>query len=171
MAGNCSSRHRATLGVLLVGPVQRALRRQAHGAQQPAHADHRQGDLELAADHQPHHVPGPQRELEGELSRVGAHDQLIQPGDLRPGQLRWPTRHRPGDQRVPATLPELGQLPVHRLTVQPQRRGHILRVRPGLDLLDRPQSQHLKRPVIQFPAVVLARPRSCQIRATKSIYL
>jgi hypothetical protein len=29
----------------------------------------------------------------------------------------------------------------------------------GLNLLDRPQPQHLKGPMIQFPAVVLAHPQ------------
>src|SRR3954467_291867 len=85
-----------------------------------------------------HNVPGPQRELEGELGRVRADDPLVQPGDLPPGQLRWPTRHRLRDQRVPATFPELRQPPVHRLAVQPQCGSDILRMSAGLDLLDRP---------------------------------
>jgi hypothetical protein len=131
------------LGVVLVGAVQRPLRGQAHGAQQPAHAHHAQRDLELAADHLPGHLPRPQRELERQLPRICTDDQLVQPGDLRPGQLRRPTRHRLGHQRVPATLTELSQPPVHRLAVQPPRASYILRMRAGLDLLNRPQPQHL----------------------------
>jgi hypothetical protein len=51
---------------------------------------------------------------------------------------------------------ELRQPPVHRLAVQPQRGSDLLGMRAGLNLLDRPQPQHLKGAVVQFPAVVLA---------------
>jgi hypothetical protein len=39
--------------------------------------------------------------------------------------------------------------------VQPQRGGHILRMRPFPDLTHRPDPQRLKRLVIKFPAVVI----------------
>ena len=102
-----------------------------------ADADHAERDAELAADHLAHHLPGPQPELEGELRRVRADDPRIEPGDLRPGQLRRPTRHRLRHQRVPPTLAELRQPPVHRLAVQTQRGRDILRMRTRLHLLHR----------------------------------
>ena len=67
-------------GILLVGAVQRPLRRKPELAQQPACRNHRQSHAEFAADHLADHLPGPQRELELHLARIGAHNQRIQPG-------------------------------------------------------------------------------------------
>jgi catechol 2,3-dioxygenase-like lactoylglutathione lyase family enzyme len=63
--------------------VQGSLRRHAQHAQQPADADHRQGDLEFAADPLADHLPGPQRVLELELPRT-YYDRRV---DTPVGQL------------------------------------------------------------------------------------
>ena len=144
------------LRVGLPGPPQRPLRRQPEGAQQPTHADRRQRHRELAADQLPDHVPGPQREPELQLPRIGPGDQRVEPAHLLPGQLRRSTRHRAGLQRVPAALPVLGQPPVDRAPAHAQRRRDIFGMHPRLDRVHRPQPHRLQGPVVQLPAIVLA---------------
>src|ERR1022692_1965064 len=102
------------------------------------------------------HLPGPQRELELHLPRILTGDQTVKPGQLRPGQLRRPARHRLRGQRIFPALAVFRQPPVHRLAVQPQRRGHILRMRAFPDLIHRPDPQYLKRLVVKLPAIVFA---------------
>ena len=75
----------------------------------------------------------------------------------RPDRRR-PTRNRLGSQRIRATLTVLGQPAVHRLSVQSQRKRHILRVRPRAYLLHGPHPQRLKRVVIKLPPVVVPHP-------------
>jgi hypothetical protein len=159
------------LRVGLPGPPQRPLRGQAQGAQQPTHADRGQRDPELPADQRAHHVPGPQREPELQLPRVGPGDQRVEPAHLLTRQLRRPTRHRPRLQRVPAALPVLGQPPVHRASAHAQRRRDVLRVHPGLDRVHRAQSHRLQRLVVQLAAVVLAHTALSQKQKIKSAYL
>ena len=144
------------LRVLLVSAVQGPLRRHSQLAQQPAHADHRQGDAEFAADHLADHLPGPQRELELHLPRILPGDQRIQPRQLRAAQLRRPARHRLSFQCGLAALAVFRQPGVDRLAVQSQRGGHILRMRAFTDLIHRPDPQRLKGLVIKLPAVVIA---------------
>jgi hypothetical protein len=67
--------------------------------------------------------------------------------------------HRGAPDRRPGCSPNLASHPIHRLAVQPQRGRHLLRMRTGLSPLDRPQPQHLERPMTQLPAVVLAHPQ------------
>ena len=110
-----------SLGILLVGPIQRPLRGQ------PMVRSSRPTLTTLSA------TLNSRRITWRTMSRVHSANskqnwagseptiQLVQPGDLRPGQLRRPTRHRLGRQRLPAALPELRQPPVHGLAVQPQR--------------------------------------------------
>ena len=144
------------LGVGLPGPPQRPLRRQTQGAQQPAHADRRERDLELAADQGAHHVPGPQRELELVLTRVRPHDQGVQGAHLLAGQLRRPARHRPRPQRVAPALAELRQPAIDRAPRHPQRGRHVLGMHPRLHRVHRPQPHLFHRPVIRLAAVVVA---------------
>jgi hypothetical protein len=47
------------VGVVLVGPPQRPLRRQTQHMQQPTDTDHRQRHRELAADQRTHHLGRP----------------------------------------------------------------------------------------------------------------
>jgi len=141
--------------VLLVGPVQRPLRGQPELVQQPAHTHHRQPHVELAADQLADHLPRPQRERKLQLPRISPDDQRVQPAQLLPGQPRRPPGHRPRPQRVLPTFPVLGHPAVHGAPGHSQCGGDILRMCPGLDLLDRAQPQHLQRLVVQLPAVVI----------------
>ena len=125
----------------------------------PAHADHAQSHTELAADHLAHHLPCPQREFELQLAGIAPAITPYSRDNCGGGQLRRTARHRPGLQRVLATLTVLRQPPVHRLAVKSHRRGHILRVRARPDLLDRPHPQHLERLVIQLAAIVFTHAR------------
>src|SRR5881392_1687120 len=97
-------------------------------------------------------------------------DQRIQPGQLRPGQLRRAARHRPGLKRVFPALAVFRQPPVDRLAVQAQCRGNILGMRAGPDLLHCPDPQHLERLVIELAAVVVAHAPLSQITRSKSSY-
>jgi hypothetical protein len=135
--------------------VQRPLRRHPELAQKPPDADHRQGDAEFAADHLADHLPRPQRELELHLPRILPGDQRIQPGQLRAAQFRRPAGYRLSLQRVLTALAVFRQPGVDRLAVQPQRGGHILRMRAFPDLTHRPDPQCLKGLVIKLPAVVI----------------
>lgn len=87
------------LAVLLVSPVDRALRRHAYLRQQPPRRHDRQAHAELAADQLADHLPRLQRELKLQLPRVAAHDPVPQLPHLQRLQPRRPSRYRPGQQR------------------------------------------------------------------------
>src|SRR6266536_2697522 len=77
------------LGVLLVGAVQRPLRRQAELAEQPADADRRQPYTEFSADEVADHVTGPQGKRKPQLAGVVADDQRVEPLQLGAGEFWW----------------------------------------------------------------------------------
>jgi hypothetical protein len=91
----------------------------------------------------------------------------VQEGDLLPRQFRRPTRHRLRLQRILTALAKLGQPAINSLAVQPQCLSDLLRMDPGPDLLHRTHPQHLKRLMIQFPAVVIAHTQIVPDHTTK----
>ena len=85
MAGYSLSFQAAHLRLVgLPGPPQRPLRRQAEPVQQPAHRRGRHLHAELAADQLPDHVPGPQREVERQLTGVLTGDPAPRPAASAP---------------------------------------------------------------------------------------
>src|SRR5215471_16449557 len=67
-----------SLGVLLVGAVERLLRAQAHAPEQAPHRTLAEADLPLAPDQLLDHRPRPEAVREAELQRVLSDYQLVQ---------------------------------------------------------------------------------------------
>ena len=152
------TRHR--LGILLVGPVQGTLWRQAELAQQPTHADLRQPYAELAADQLADHRAGPQRERELQLAGVVADDQCVDPLQLGAGQRGRPAGDRAGLERRKASLAVFRQPAIDRRPRHPQPRGNVFGIGTLLDLADRADPQLFQGLVVELAAVVVAHART-----------
>jgi len=91
------------LRVLLVGPPQRTLGAQTQLLEQPVDRGAAELHPELPGHHLPHHLAGPQRELELHLHGVLHGDGLIQPVHGLAVELALLAAALPGFQRAGAT--------------------------------------------------------------------
>lgn len=111
--------------ILLIGAVQRPLRRHADPRQQPPDRYPRQVDAELGQDKLPHQVTRPQRVFQPHLAGRAVEDERVQPRQMLISKLRRPSRRRGNHQRVNAASP-IQCLPLeHGRPLGPQRRHHV----------------------------------------------
>jgi hypothetical protein len=123
--------------VLLVGPVQRPLRRHPQLFQDAPDGDQRHGHPEPLADQIPDDLAGPQRRREAVLPRVVALDQRIQTNHLLIRQRRRPARGKLRGQRRQPAVP-IFPLPLeHRGPTHVHDFGNLVRRLPRLHQPDR----------------------------------
>ena len=141
-------------GVLFKRFRQRSLATQPQLRQKPAHRSQAQLHVILPPDQRTDHFSSPQRKGKLQLQRVLHRHCPINPLNLRPPQLVWPSVKLSGLEGFPTRSPIRCQPVVNTGSRKTQHTDNDLRAFTTLNSLYGPNSYRLQSLVIQFPGIL-----------------